>query len=126
MTTPLAVAQAFFSAIEAGDLAAVEALYAPDAVIWHNTDQRAQSAGENLEILRWMVRKIPSRRYAVSMRTEIPGGFLQQHVLTLETQNGRHVMPACIVAQVRDGRIARLDEYLDSAQVFDMRAALGV
>ena len=50
-----------------------------------------------------------------------PGGFVQQHLL-----KGRRVtdglpvqLPACVIAYVREGRITRLDEYLDSAHVAD-------
>ena len=50
------------------------------------------------------------------VRVAIPGGFLQQHVLEVETANGPFSMPACIVVEVRDRRISRLDEYLDSGQ----------
>ncbi|MCC7257297.1 MAG: DUF4440 domain-containing protein, partial [Gammaproteobacteria bacterium] len=41
MTAPddiTALARRFFDAIEQGDIATVRAIYAPDAVIWHNTD----------------------------------------------------------------------------------------
>ena len=33
-----ALAARFFAAIEAGDIDAIRAIYAPDARIWHNTD----------------------------------------------------------------------------------------
>ena len=41
---PLEVADRLFAAIEAGDLDAVAALYAPEAVIWHNHDGVEQPA----------------------------------------------------------------------------------
>jgi uncharacterized protein len=46
---------------------------------------------------------------------------MQQHVLEAETAGGPFSMPACIVCEVRDGRIARLEEYLDSAQANHLR-----
>lgn len=126
MTTACQVAEAFFAAIEAGDIARIEALYATDAVIWHNTDGQVQSVRENLRVLRWMVEKIPRRTYDVLRRIEVPGGFVQQHVLRLATYKGSFEMPACILAQVEHGRIHRLDEYLDSAHVAAMRTSLGL
>ena len=36
------IADQLFAAIEAGDIDAVRDLYAPDAVIWHNTDETEQ------------------------------------------------------------------------------------
>jgi ketosteroid isomerase-like protein len=124
MNAPEKVAHDFFAAIEAGDLAKVEALYAPEARIWHNTDGVAQSVSENLRVLAWMVRSIPSRQYRIVRREILPWGFFQQHVLALETAQGRYDMPACVVVMVEGGRIVRLDEYLDSAHVTAMRAAL--
>jgi uncharacterized protein len=126
MTTDLEIAQNFFAAIEAGDISALEALYAPDASIWHNTDGQSQSVSENLKVLRWMVRSTVSRTYRLARRVSIPGGFLQQHVLIVESRQGRYEMPACIVVEVRDGRIQRLEEYLDSAHVAEMRSILGI
>lgn len=117
MTDALAVAERFFTAIENGDIEAARAIYAPDAIIWHNFDRKEQTVEENLRILGWMSRNLTNKRYAVERRVAIPGGFLQQHVLHAETPGGRFEMPACIVVLVNaDGRIGRLEEYLDSAQ----------
>lgn len=118
----LDVAERFFKAVEAGDLEAVRAIYAPDAVIWHNHDRQEQTVEENLRVLRWVARNLPGRRYNVRRRVAIPGGFMQQHVLEAETAHGPFAMPACIVCEVRDGRITRLEEYLDSAQAGRLRS----
>ena len=116
MTDALAVAERFFEAIEAGDVERIKAIYAPNAVIWHNNDQKEQTVDENLRVLDWVVRNLKNRHYRVKRRVAIPGGFLQQHVLEADTANGPFSMPACIVVEVKDGRISRLDEYLDSGQ----------
>ena len=117
MTDALAVAERFFNAIERGDIEAVRSIYAPDARIWHNFDRKEQTVEENLRILGWMSRNLRAKRYKVERRVPIPGGFLQQHVLQAETAGGPFDMPACIVVLVNaEGRIARLEEYLDSAQ----------
>ena len=42
----LALADRFFAAIEAGDLDAVAGIYAPDAVIWHNSTRAEMSAAD--------------------------------------------------------------------------------
>jgi len=116
MSDALAVAERFFEAIEAGDVERIKAIYAPNAVIWHNNDQKEQTVDENLRVLDWVVRNLKNRHYRVKRRVAIPGGFLQQHVLEADTANGPFSMPACIVVEVKDGRISRLDEYLDSGQ----------
>jgi ketosteroid isomerase-like protein len=116
MTDALDIAERFFRAVEAGDIDQIRAIYAPDALIWHNHDRKEQTVDENLKVLKWVARNLPGRRYDVLRRVAIPGGFLQQHVLEAETPKGPFSMPACIVVQIKDGRISRLEEYLDSAQ----------
>jgi len=117
-----AVARQLFDAIERGDVDALRSLYHVDARIWHNTDGAQQSVDENLRVLRWLVRNTSLRRYEEVRREMIPSGFVQMHVLRLDLNAGRTVrIPACLVAKISNGRITRIDEYLDSAQV----AALG-
>jgi uncharacterized protein len=108
------LADRLFGAIEAGDVDAVRELYAPDARVWHNTDGVEQTVDENLATLRWCADNLGAMRYTEVRRRVDDDGFVQQHVLV--TGVGVDV-PACIVATVRDGRISRIDEYLDSAQV---------
>jgi uncharacterized protein len=112
----LALAERFVRAIESADEAAIKAIYAPDARIWHNFDNKEQTVEENLRVLRWMTRTLTSRHYRVLRREAFPGGFMQQHVLEGLLPDGqRFELAACLVCSVRNGRIVRLDEYLDSA-----------
>jgi ketosteroid isomerase-like protein len=113
-----ALAQRFFNAIEAGDIATVEACYAPHARIWHNNDGQEQSREENLTTLKGFVRWISPRTYADRRVKVFDGGFMQQHELQGARPDGVVLrLPACIVCAVEDGKIVRLDEYLDSAHV---------
>lgn len=114
----LALADRFVTAIERGDVDAVRACYHPEAVVWHNNDGVEQSVDQNLAVLRWMSRALPTRTYRVLRREALPDGFLQQHVLEAELPGGgTWSLDACVVVRVQDGQIVRLDEYLDSAQV---------
>lgn len=122
---PVDVLTRFIDAVEAGDLAAVGAIYHPDAVIWHNDDQLEQGVADNLVILGWMAKALPGKRYEQIRRQGWPGGALEQHVLVLPLPGTETVLriPACLVVAVDDdGRITRLDEYLDSAAVAPLRA----
>ncbi len=113
-----ALATRFFDAIEAGDIAAVGACYADEAVIWHNTDGLANTKAENLATLAGFIRYIPERRYTDRRVRPFPGGFVQQHRLVGRRRDGVEVtLTACIVCAVADGAITRLDEYFDAAQV---------
>jgi ketosteroid isomerase-like protein len=118
LNDPLVIADRLFAAIQAGDVDAVRALYAPEAEIWHNTDGVTQAPEQNLQVLRWVVRHIRELRYEEVRRHATASGFVQQHVLRGTVGAGVAVeIPACIVCTVRDGRITRLDEYIDSAHV---------
>ncbi len=112
------LAQRFFDAIERGDVAAVGDCYADEAVIWHNTDGLEQSKADNLETLANFIRQVPVRRYADRRLTIAADRFVQQHVLQCPRADGsERRLDAILVCQVRDGRITRLDEYFDSAQL---------
>ncbi|HEY2071708.1 MAG TPA: nuclear transport factor 2 family protein [Rhizomicrobium sp.] len=104
-------------AIETGDLDAIAACYEPEARIWHNFDEVAQTLGENLRTMEWIKGRLSNRKYEIIARHAFPGGYVQQHVLTGTLNSGKPFrMPACLVVQVRDGKITRLDEYLDAGQ----------
>jgi ketosteroid isomerase-like protein len=110
------LAQRFFAAIERGDLEAVQAIYAPGAIVWHNTDGIAGSVADNLKTLANFIRFVPERRYTEQRLEIFDGGFAEQHLLKGKLANGKEVsLAACIVCRVADGRITRLDEYFDSA-----------
>ena len=120
---PLALAERFFAAIPKGDLETVRAIYAPDAVIWHNYDQLEQTAEQNLAVLAWVVKNVAELRYEDVRRFPTPNGFVQQHVLRGTAPDGAKLdVPACIACTVVDGRITRLDEYLDTAQIAPLLA----
>jgi len=109
-------AERFLSAIEAGDVPAMRACYAPGAKIWHNTDDIEQTLDDNVKVLNWFIRTLPDRHYRVIRREALHDGFLQQHVLEATLPDGQKwKMAACVVVKMENGLITRLDEYLDSA-----------
>lgn len=111
------------AAIAAGDVDAVRAIYAPDATIWHNFDQRDQTVDENLATLADLHRRATNLRYTEIRRMLTEDGFVQQHVLTGAACGGALAMPAMIRFFVRDGRITRLEEYLDTRQAMVLYAS---
>ena len=99
-------------------------IYAPDAVIWHNDDLIEQPVEENLKVLQGLHRAVSGLRYDVVRRAAAPDGVLQQHVLRGWLPDGTEVeLHAAMYLQVRDGRITRIEEYLDSARRSSIRAA---
>ena len=110
-----AVADDFMKALERCDIDAARSMYRDDAKIWHNFDQDYQSVEENLKTLQWLHETLSDVRYEIVRREPIPGGYYQQHVLRGKLASGESfAMPACAIVKIEDGRIASLDEYLDS------------
>ncbi len=114
----LAIAKRFFGAVSAGDIDAVRAMYAPDAKIWHNNDGQTQTVDQNLVVLGWIAANVKNFRYE-DVRCEATAmGFVEQHVTCGVGLKGNEFrIPACIVCTVVDGKVTRVDEYLDSAHV---------
>jgi ketosteroid isomerase-like protein len=118
MTDAVALAKRFFDAIESGDVETVADCYAEDAVIWHNTDGLETTKADNLKVLGLFVKHLPGRRYEERRLSATADGFVQQHRLTRPRADGTTAaVTACIVCQVKDGRITRLDEYFDQAAI---------
>lgn len=117
----LLLADRFFAAIERCDMDTVRAIYAPDALIWHNFDplearlnrRLSQSVADNVALLSALPRLILNLRYKVWHEAATDSGFVRQHVLHGNTSEGDAVeFPICVVVEVKDGRIAALFEYL--------------
>ena len=117
------MATRFFDAIEEGDIAAMKNSFAADAEIWHNTDELVGTPEQTAAVLTGMVARIKDREYAERRLTVFPGGFVQQHVLKGRRthDDGAVRLPCAIICKVENGKITRLDEYLDSAHVAEFR-----
>jgi len=118
------LADRFVRAIETNDMDTIRACYAPDARVWHNSDGKEQGVDENMRVLHWVDERLKNRKYEIVSRQAFDGGFVQQHVLSGTLRDGKAFsMPACLVVTVRDGCIARLAEYLDTAHVAPLLSA---
>lgn len=118
-----ALAKRLFDAIEKGDIETMMACFAPDAEIWHNTDELVVTPEQTAATLTGMVARIRDRSYAERQLNVFQGGFVQQHALIgMRAHDDVAVrLPCAIVCRVVNGRITRLDEYFDSAHVAEFR-----
>jgi uncharacterized protein len=113
----LALADRFVTALETGDVATLEAIYAPDVTVWHNFDQLEQDREQSLATLAWVGRKLPGRRYEEIRRVVTPDGYIQQHVLRGTAPDGTKLEVPAVLRVYCDGEhITRIEEYLDTAQ----------
>ncbi len=114
----LALARRFFDAVARGDLDAVRALYAPDAVIWTASDPAERTPAENLAVLGWIKKKVRDFRYEDVRCQATRTGFVEQHTTCGIAPSGAEFrFPACLVVRVEGGRITRLEEYFDAGPV---------
>lgn len=117
------IAQRFFDAIEAGDIEAMQANFADEAEIWHNSDELIITPSQTAQILSGMLTRISNPKYTERQLMTFPGGFVQQHILKgMRVHDNNEVrLPCAIICRVKDGKIVRLDEYYDSAHIANFR-----
>lgn len=107
----------FFDAYEGQRVDLLAELYADDCVVWHNVFGREQSGEENLAALPAGYGMQRRRTYDDRIVHTFEGGFVIQYTLTGVQHDGhRGALWICIVAHCRDGRITRIDEYMDSGK----------
>ncbi|NHF65596.1 nuclear transport factor 2 family protein [Xanthomonas hortorum] len=115
----LAVAEQFSAAITSLDADAVAQLYTDDLVVQSNASNDTQTKDQNIAMLRVIFGIESEHGYHDIERIPTPDGFVQIHTFKPVFTDGSSGGEArvCMVAQVRDGKICRLREFLDGAQV---------
>ena len=107
----------FFDAYENKRVDVLDRLYSDDCIIWHNVFGKDTTREDNLAGMRADVGQ-RRRNYNDRVINVFNDGFVIQYSLN-GVQHSGHVGPAlwiCIVGRVRDGKITRIDEYLDSGK----------
>lgn len=112
----LAAGERLFETVEHGNLDDLRDIFAPGAMVWHNTDEKLVDVDTTIANLRAIRGSSRLFHYTDIKREPTPSGFVQQHTLLIETVDGRQVRDlACCICRVENGRIAHMDAYHDSA-----------
>jgi ketosteroid isomerase-like protein len=113
------VAERLFSAIEAGDVDAVAAMWSAGVTVWHAGDKRPSEKARAMRAIEWFVSATADRHYDVLDRRFFDAGFVQQHVLHGTARDGTpySLRVGIIIVVGRDGLITRIDHYLDPADL---------
>jgi ketosteroid isomerase-like protein len=111
----VAVVDQLFAAIEAGDAAAVEALYADEVAVWHSVTGQTIDREASLVILRWIMAPGVTRSYEIQERLVDGEGLAQRHVLHVGVGDRTLDLPVAIFLTVRDGKITTIEEYVEKA-----------
>jgi ketosteroid isomerase-like protein len=106
-----------FDAIEHGDIATVERCYAPDMTMWFNVTGETSTREENLSALSAGAGLHRRRTYNDRTIATFDDGFVVQYTTHVIGHDGSSLpLSACLVAEIRDGKITKLFEYLDSGK----------
>jgi uncharacterized protein len=108
----LELAAALMAAVQSGDVDAVEALYAPEIILWHTNDRVDQTSADSIRTLAWINKHMKGVRYEELRVAALDDGFVQQHVMRADSP--KVDMPCMLRAWCANGRVTRIEEYFDS------------
>ena len=117
------LADELFAAIERGDEARIDELFADDIAVWRAGARRDDDKVRALKVLHWFIDVTTQRRYEILDRQLFPDGFVQQHILHAAGRNGGSIaLRVCIVIKLGVSPsslelISRIDEYFDPADI---------
>ncbi len=110
----------FFGSMQPCDTDALRDCLTEDAIVWHSFDRVAMRPDDVVKTWEGMAAAYPERGVTNVRRQQTPTGYVQQHLFVVCGKDGtRKAWPVCVVVQIRDGKIARLDEYIDLSAAFD-------
>ena len=116
----LGVVDRLWGALAQGNVDAACDCLTPDARVWHSYDSDAQDVAMTRNAWTGFVGAFPERAFTDIRRQSTSTGCVQQQTMIVRTQGGtRKAWPVCVVIRIENGKIARLDEYVDRAGSYD-------
>lgn len=111
------IADRFAAAISAGDMAVLDRLFTSDFQVWYNFTDDTLDRSQALAFFEAYFTSVQVR-FRDIRRLPTPAGWVQQHRVDAEGPDGFRLsgLPALIVFTLEGDRIARIEEYIDSAQ----------
>jgi ketosteroid isomerase-like protein len=110
----------FFGTMQTCDTAMLCDCLTADAIVWHSYDRVPMQRDDVVKAWDTIATNFTECSVTDVRRQPTPGGYVQQHLFVIRLKDGtRKAWPVCIVVQVREGKIARLDEYIDISEAYD-------
>jgi uncharacterized protein len=118
------IGKALFAALAANDADGVRALCSPQMRVRQNNGP-VMSLDALLHFNAAVHAVVQDFQYTQAMRAATPGGFVEEHLVygRLPAGDALNLM-ACVVADVRDGKVIEVREYFDTAAAAGLIAAL--
>jgi ketosteroid isomerase-like protein len=122
----LTAAEQLTTGMEHNDADVLGRLYSPDAVIWHNTDGVELSVDDLLGVIHVLKAAVTSSSVTVDERQVTDFGFIQAQTAKYRFATGEdaEVQVAMFAWVDEQGRITRLNEYVDSAALAPLIAVI--
>lgn len=115
------IAEKWSSLLPNKDAEIISEIYHEDAETWHNYDRKNMSMEEISELVQVIFRSFENIGFTNIKRSITETGFVQQHDIVGTHVNGATLnVAACVVVTINDGKISRLEEYIDPAPVFSV------
>lgn len=112
-----AFVDAFFPAVERGDINLLRTFYNEDARIWHSRDEIEETVDQNMQLISSFIARVKDRKYEQVRRDFFEGGFVQTHVVTGILEDGSKLaFPVALICRLKNGKIQRLEEYFDGGR----------
>ncbi|WP_156843147.1 hypothetical protein [Novosphingobium aquimarinum] len=120
------LAVTFLTAIEEEDWACLHRVCAPGLLIWHNVDREDKIFFDYLPFLVNVRRRAANWKYRETAYWEVRNRFFRQSLLDARSADGVDLTIAtCIIGEVEAGRITRIDEYYNFADIAPLLDASG-
>lgn len=102
-------------------------LFSDDATAWHNFDELDLRIAESFGMVAAILAVVPDFRFDERRHHPAAGDVsVAQYILRGTLPDGSQLrIPGCLVAHTEDDRVVRIEEYLDSAQLAPLVAAVG-
>lgn len=118
------IAEHFFTAITKGDIESLRVICAPDLESRQN-DNPPMSLDDLLGLIQVVTKMAPDFRYENALRSATATGFVEEHDACLTLPDGKQFRQrVCVVADVNNGKIQNLREYMDSKTARPLMEAL--
>jgi ketosteroid isomerase-like protein len=113
------------TATAAGDFDGLRDIFEPSATIWNNFSGTTFGLDEFINMLTQMRTVIDKIWFEPGPVQVTADGFVDQHIVRCTTKKNIPVsIASCVVVRVRDGRIASLEEYANSADMAPLMVEL--
>ncbi|MFT4767856.1 MAG: ketosteroid isomerase-like protein [Glaciecola sp.] len=118
------ICKALFDAFTTGDEDRVRSLCAPEIKAWQNNNP-PMDLDTLLGFSHAVLEVVKDFRYEEVRRSATATGFVEEHrVRGTLPDYSKLDLAVCVVADIRDGKIYSLREYLDTSAATELRAAL--